>query len=127
MFCLPKQADLAPLPKVLKEARQKEQEQQQQQEQQQASGFDTTPAAAAPAAGTAAAAKPVPVPDVHTQEVIDYWNKTDLIIDTMFKRWAQGIPDTSLRQHHTPPDTGTVTGTATVEHSLHSLGNKVLT
>lgn len=83
------QADLAPLPKVLKEAQQKEEQQQQQEDGQdiQVQPADSAPGAAATAGkAAAAAAKPIPVAEVHSQEVINYWNMTDSIIDTMFKR-----------------------------------------
>lgn len=83
----PTQADLAPLPKVLKEAQQKEEQQQQQQQQEsQVQPLDSAPGTAAAGKAGAAAAKPIPVAEVHSQEVINYWNMTDSIIDTMFKR-----------------------------------------
>lgn len=85
------QADLAPLPKVLKEAQQKEEQQQLQQQQEdgqesQVQPLDSAPGTAAAGKAGAAAAKPIPVAEVHSQEVINYWTMTDSIIDTMFKR-----------------------------------------
>jgi hypothetical protein len=76
------------LPKVLKEAQQKEEQQQEggQDSQAQPPGLFPGTAAAGKAGAAAAVAKPIPVPEVHSQEVINYWNMTDSIIDTMFKR-----------------------------------------
>jgi hypothetical protein len=84
------------LPKVLKEAQDKELEQQQQQEEEeepsdQEPDLQLMPSGAAGAAATAAAAKPIDVPEVFTQDVIKYWNSTDDIIAKMFNRWGAGV------------------------------------
>lgn len=67
------QADLAPLPKVLKEDKQREQEQQQQGQ-------------AEAAAKAAAAAKPVLVPEVLSGDANEHWRLTDSIIMNVLRR-----------------------------------------
>lgn len=72
---------MAPLPKVLKEAEQKQREQQEQAEQALEFGIQPSTAAAGKAA-----AKPVPVPEVLTDESHDHWRLTDSIIMDVLRK-----------------------------------------
>jgi len=82
------QADLAPLPKVLKEAEDKERQQQQQQQQLGEHAMDLDPGPTAAPAAAKAAAKPVAVAEVLTAEEKDHWDQTDNIIMNVLRRWV---------------------------------------
>lgn len=82
------QADLAPLPKVLKEAQR--QEEQQQQQRAGTPFMDVDGSAASVVAATAALTqpvKPVDVPEVLTEDALDHWQQTDRVIMQVLKRY----------------------------------------
>jgi hypothetical protein len=82
------QSDLAPLPKVLRDAERKQQ--QEQLEQAAAAAGDGGDSSSAqpgqPVPAAAAAAKPVPVAEVLTEHEQEHWVKTDNIIMSVLRK-----------------------------------------